>query len=438
MTGGDRPGTSTAGPDRGLWSRLEDRFGLVSLRPRLADDVRVRRIGEEWELMQVSTRLVMPLAAEDVPIVERFDGSRTVAELIVEQMGSAGHLSVAPVLSLVDRLVRAELLANYPPDLYRQLVRWLAHSTGSSARSFTGPASIPEHLVQATPAAAPPPRPRHADAALTRPHHPALVERTRFLRSVALLASLELHAIEELAELALEVTYPAAGDIVTEGTAADRFFIVRSGVANVVRTDPSGEQHRIAQLGPGDWFGEVGLLDAAPRNATVRAGTQRPVQVYSFDAAAFERVISPNVTGMRHRRLVTDRRSRLEAVPLFRALADDDLDRLSRALSEHHVRTGEVLFRQGDPADSFYVVVDGAVGVVRDGRPIAKINAGEFFGETALLFTETRTATVAAMADSRLWRLGREDFTTFVRDSLLHRRDLMPTVLGRLTSDEPT
>jgi CRP-like cAMP-binding protein len=96
-----------------------------------------------------------------------------------------------------------------------------------------------------------------------------------------------------------------------------------------------------------------------------------------------------------------------------------------------------VLFRQGDPADTFYVIVTGSVGVVKDGAPIAKLVAGEFFGETALLFTDTRTATIVATEDSRFWALDRDSFQTFLRDALLHRRDLMPTVLNRLSSSDP-
>jgi CRP-like cAMP-binding protein len=85
----------------------------------------------------------------------------------------------------------------------------------------------------------------------------------------------------------------------------------------------------------------------------------------------------------------------------------------------------------------FYVVVSGSVGVVKDGTPIARLVAGEFFGETALLFTDVRTATIAATEDSRFWVLDRDAFQTFVRDALLHRRDLMPTVMNRISSTEP-
>ncbi|MCW2926277.1 MAG: hypothetical protein JWM86_245, partial [Thermoleophilia bacterium] len=114
--------------DLGVWARLESQLGLVALRPRLSSDVRVRRIGDDAELVQVGTRRVLSLAPEEVPVVERFDGEQTIAELIVAGIG-AGQLAVEPVLSLVDRLVRAEMLDQYPPNLYRQLDNHLASLT---------------------------------------------------------------------------------------------------------------------------------------------------------------------------------------------------------------------------------------------------------------------------------------------------------------------
>jgi CRP-like cAMP-binding protein len=224
---------------------------------------------------------------------------------------------------------------------------------------------------------------------------------------------------------------------VSEGSRADRFYIVRSGEVNVTRLEEDGKKHRIARLGPGEWFGEQGLIEGMQRNATVRAGTSRPVQLYSFDAETFERLISPHVTTLRGRQLMSRRRAQLEKVAIFQALAPSDLDRLARVLREIRAPKGAVLFKQGEPGDRFYVIVEGAVGVVKDGKPIAKLVAGEFFGETALLFTEERTATVATTEDCRFWVLEREAFTTFIKDALLHRRDFIPTVLNRLGSNDP-
>lgn len=419
----------TDGP--GIWGRLDRRLSLVTQRPRLSEDVRMRSIGDEFELVQVSTRRVLPIDRSEAEVVRRFDGEQTVAEIIVGGIDD-GVLAIEPVLSLIDRLVRAELLDQHPPDLYRQVVNHMGRLARD--RDESAPAVPPAAEEDEKPE----PR-REPQAGPWRARSTAIADRARFLRGVTLFAALDVQSIGALADTAHEETWQARSFIVSEGGRADRFFVVRSGDVVVQRRVEDGERHELAQLGPGDWFGEAAIVDGAPRNATVRAGDDRDVRLLSFDAEVFDRYIRPHVQ-MRDGRgaaLVGRRRAQLEQVPLFRALASDDLDRLAGVLREERAPRGTVLFRQGDDADRFYVVVAGSVGVVKDGAPIAKLLPGEFFGETALLFTDTRTATVAATEDSRFWVLDRESFQTFIRDALLHRRDLMPTVINRIGSNEP-
>jgi CRP-like cAMP-binding protein len=422
--------------EHGLWGRLEREFGLVTLRPRLSEDVRIRHIGEEYELVQVGTRRVLPLNADEVDVVRRFDGEQSVAEIIVSTLRDGGTLEVEPVLSLVDRLVRSELLDQYPPHLYRQVVNHLARINAERGSAppiaVTAEASSGEDRPE-------PLRERRDSDGPWRPKSPAHAERARFLRGVALLSSLDLQSIGALADTAHEETWKPDSFIVSEGGRADRFFIVMAGEVDVQRRDTDGSPFELARLGPGDWFGEAALVQGAPRNATVRAGEQRIVKLLSFDKDVFDRYIRPHVQMQDGRGsvLVSRRRAQLEKVPLFQALAPSDLDRLARVLREARASKGSVLFRQGDEGDMFYVIVEGSVGVVKDGTPIAKLSEGEFFGETALLFTDTRTATIAATEDSRFWVLDRSAFQTFIRDALLHRRDLMPTVLNRISSTDP-
>ena len=422
--------------DRGLWSRLDEEFGLVSLRPMLSPGVRVRHIGEEHELLEVGTGRLLSITAEEAAAVELFDGELTVAEMVVKGM-EEGALAVEPVLSLIDRLVRAEMLEQYPPDLYRQLENHLG-------RLHSGDVPEDEHEVDPEDFLSGPSGegdeepggPIRTAEGPWRARSSAIAERARFLRGVSMFASLDLQSIGALADSAHEETWPGQSYIISEGAHADRFFLVRSGEVTVERRDADqGEFQQIAELGPGDWFGEAALIEGAPRNAQVRAG-QRPVLVYSFDAEVFDRLIRPHVVA-RHSDLISRLRAQLDEVPLFQALASPDLDRLARALREVATEKGSIVFRQGDEADEFFVIVEGSVGVVKDGMPIAKLVAGEFFGETALLFTDTRTATIAATEDCRFWVLDRESFQTFLRDALLHRRDLMPVVLNRLGSSDP-
>ena len=77
--------------------------------------------------------------------------------------------------------------------------------------------------------------------------------------------------------------------ILREGEPADRFYMVIKGEAQATQTGSDGAQVPIARFGPGDYFGEVGLLNDAPRIATVRAKTA--LEVMALDRAAFSRLM---------------------------------------------------------------------------------------------------------------------------------------------------
>jgi len=92
---------------------------------------------------------------------------------------------------------------------------------------------------------------------------------------------------------------------------------------------------------------------------------------------------------------------------------------------------GEVIIREGDPASRFYIITDGEVEVVHrteDGKEerLAVLGAGQYFGEIALLYDVTRTATVRAVVDTTVVSIARQDFGTLVtylpglRESLSH------------------
>ena len=73
----------------------------------------------------------------------------------------------------------------------------------------------------------------------------------------------------------------------------------------------------------------------------------------------------------------------LRATSIFHPLSQPVLERLSRNLIPVEAAAGEVVIRQGDPGDRFYLVDDGAVEVTIDGRHVADLGPGDFFGEIA-------------------------------------------------------
>jgi CRP-like cAMP-binding protein len=100
----------------------------------------------------------------------------------------------------------------------------------------------------------------------------------------------------------------------------------------------------------------------------------------------------------------------LQAIPIFSPLSPPVLERLAARLTPVHAAEGEEIVRAGDHGDRFYVVDDGAVEVVLDGRPPKREAAGSYFGEIALLRDVPRTATVRAATDVDLYALDRDDF----------------------------
>jgi putative iron-dependent peroxidase len=97
-------------------------------------------------------------------------------------------------------------------------------------------------------------------------------------------------------------------------------------------------------------------------------------------------------------------------VPLFRGLDPAHLQRVAELAAEVRAADGDVLVRQGEPGDEFFVVVEGNVIVERDGRRVARLGPGDFLGEIALIDGRPRTATARADGEARLLVLDHRRF----------------------------
>jgi CPA1 family monovalent cation:H+ antiporter len=113
-------------------------------------------------------------------------------------------------------------------------------------------------------------------------------------------------------------------------------------------------------------------------------------------------------------------RARLTALPMFDGLPPARLETAERRSRLISIEPGQVIIRQGDPADRFYVIGDGEVEVTQVGPagdpPIVlrRMGVGEGFGEIGLLLSSPRTATVAALTRGTLVALDGPDFLELV------------------------
>ncbi len=172
--------------------------------------------------------------------------------------------------------------------------------------------------------------------------------------------------------------------------------------------------HPVATLGPGDLFGEMTCMSLYPRSATVRAST---------DCVMFEMlrnvldIIQRNKTlkaqlDANYRKRALD--DHLRSVPMFAALDQDFIDILRDKVELVRYTKGGVICRQGDVADSFYLI---RLGFVKVSEPhpggelvLAYLGRGGYFGEIGLLGGGIRTATCTALDHVELVRIHAEEF----------------------------
>jgi CRP-like cAMP-binding protein len=101
----------------------------------------------------------------------------------------------------------------------------------------------------------------------------------------------------------------------------------------------------------------------------------------------------------------------LSRTPLFAGLSREALESLVQQLTLVHLAADEVLFKEGDPGDALYVIVEGEVAVLSEGPPqveMARLGPGAFMGEVALMTDQPRSATVTATEDAELLRIDRK------------------------------
>jgi Cyclic nucleotide-binding domain len=72
-------------------------------------------------------------------------------------------------------------------------------------------------------------------------------------------------------------------------------------------------------------------------------------------------------------------------ISIFRALPEPILERLARAMTPVEAKEADVIIREGDEGDLFYAIEEGTVVVSKEGRQVAQLGPGDYFGEIAML-----------------------------------------------------
>jgi hypothetical protein len=179
--------------------------------------------------------------------------------------------------------------------------------------------------------------------------------------------------------------------------------------------------HAAAHVGGDGWDGALGAAAEDP-SALVRETA----------AWARTRLKEGRETGGGGRMLTIERVICLKAVPMFAEVSDETLADVAELLGEVDYAKGQVVFEKGAEGDSLYVVVSGRVRVYDGARTIVELGPKEIFGELALLDPEPRLASIAAVEDTRLFRLDRESFAELMAGNIEVVRGVLHVLCERL------
>jgi CRP-like cAMP-binding protein len=125
----------------------------------------------------------------------------------------------------------------------------------------------------------------------------------------------------------------------------------------------------------------------------------------------------------------------LKRAPLFAGCSKSELRALARIADELDLREGTVITREGRPGREFFVLVSGTADVTKKGKKIAKLGAGEWFGEIALLTDSPRTATVTATSAVDVLVVTERRFREVVETMPSIALKILATVSARLAHD---
>jgi len=237
--------------------------------------------------------------------------------------------------------------------------------------------------------------------AFTPPVHPKSDDQKDRLNQVLMksfmFSELEQQDMETVLMACSEVAFEAGKKVIQEGENGDYLFVIEKGSLDCIKTI-DGTDKVVKTCEVGDVFGELALLYNCPRAASVVAKDQ--CVCWQLDRETFNFIVKD--AAMKRRNKYD---SFLKNVALISSIGDYERSQIADALKSETFTKGQVIVKQDEPGDKFYIIEEGALYATKtfpgEGeKRVMDYKAGDYFGELALLKNQPRAASVAVESDS--------------------------------------
>jgi cAMP-dependent protein kinase regulator len=203
------------------------------------------------------------------------------------------------------------------------------------------------------------------------------------------------------------VKYKEGDCIIKQGDDGDNFYVLDEGT---VHCSVKKEEEVVFQMDyeVGQSFGELAIMYNAPRAATCEATSD--CSLWALDRVSFKVILMKTTISKRN-----IYKGFLQQVPILAQLTEYEILTIADALQEESFKDGDVICKQGDSGDTFYIIKEGAAICTQKNASgaegeVARLANGAYFGEIALMTSKPRQATVTVIGDLKCLTLDRKTF----------------------------
>ena len=237
-----------------------------------------------------------------------------------------------------------------------------------------------------------------------------------------------------------------AGEIIfRQGDLPDKFYIITNGRVNIIYRNSNGRDVLINKLSAGDYFGEIGMARNTLRVATVQA--EADVSVMVMDHVTFPGWLNQSILNRDEIDQLIEKRSAnlpsptvYEPPSRFPVTQNMDTTELKQQLTRSRdgsvLRTyvvGDIIMKQGDAAENFYILVEGEVEVLNsDGMQVDVLKSGSYFGEMGLIEGDLRSATIRTLTPVQVIMFDKTMFGAWMEKSPISQSNILKTVEERI------
>lgn len=205
-------------------------------------------------------------------------------------------------------------------------------------------------------------------------------------------------------------SFAADAKVITEGDDGDNLYVVETGKLSCTKVlQPGQEPTHLKDYLPGEAFGELALLYNAPRAASIQA--TEASELWALDRRTFNHIVKDSAQQKREKY-----EEFLTEVSILQNMEAYEKSKLADAILENWYEAGEYVITEGQEGDSFFMIMSGAAIATKTfepGKPAVEVKAyqaGDYFGERALLKNEPRAANIIAKTRLQVVTLERKSF----------------------------